>query len=105
MQYPRPSPHSPIWSQTVLHSAVSCGSNSLLVPEPQLSHSSLSVCESLYWLDNSVMPYFYEEFSRKALLSLTSTYKDIIAYLIFYSILIIGFAVAATQLINLAPGV
>ena len=51
------------------------------------------------------MPYFYESFSRKAALSLLSTYRDIIAYLIFYGILIFSFAFAANQLVNLAPDV
>lgn len=49
------------------------------------------------------MPYLYEKFSEKAAVSLLSTYKDIIAYLIFYSILIFGFAFAANQLVNLPP--
>lgn len=51
------------------------------------------------------MPYFYEPFSRKAITSLISTYRDIIAYLIFYGILIFGFAFAANQVVNLPDGV
>lgn len=38
-------------------------------------------------------------------MSLLSTYKDIISYLIFYGILIFGFAFAANQLVTLSPDV
>lgn len=55
-------------------------------------------------LSNAVMPYFYDYFSRKALYALYGAGKDIIVYLIFYTILIMAFSIVATQIINLPPG-
>lgn len=50
-----------------------------------------------------VMPYFYDYFSRKALHSLWSAGKDIIVYLIFYTIVIMAFSIVGNQIINLPP--
>jgi hypothetical protein len=49
----------------------------------------------------TVMPYFYNFFCRKTLHSLYSAGKDIIVYLVFYTIIIMTFSIVATHIINL----
>jgi hypothetical protein len=62
------------------------------------------ILRSCKFIVNIVMPYFYNFFCRKALHSLYSAGKDIIVYLVFYTILIMTFSIVGTQIINLPDG-
>ena len=62
----------------------------------------LRACKPFY---DSVIPYFYDYFCRKALHSLYGASKDIFVYLIFYAILVLGFSIISTQIITLPPDV
>jgi hypothetical protein len=70
-----------------------------------ISAKAIPNATCLYFTINSVTPYFYDYFSRKALNALYGAGKDIIVYLIFYTILIMAFSIVASQIINLPPGV
>lgn len=48
-----------------------------------------------------MLPIFYDTNVRKAFQALLSSYKDIFVYIFFYTIVIVGFAVIANQIIQL----
>ena len=52
-------------------------------------------------LFRAILPIFYDNFLRKSFSALLFSYKDIIVYLIFYSIVIFSFAVIGNQIIQI----
>jgi hypothetical protein len=53
----------------------------------------------VYVFDYSVLPYFYNDFSRKAFQSFVGVHKDIVAYLVFYFSIIYAFGILGSQII------
>lgn len=52
----------------------------------------------------AAIPLFYDSFIRKSFQALFSCYKDIIVYLMFYAMVIVGFAIVGNQIIQIPAG-
>ena len=57
-------------------------------------------CKVLYIL---VLPIFYDALTRKNFYAFASASKDIIVFLVFYALVIIGFAIVGNQFITVGP--
>jgi hypothetical protein len=53
----------------------------------------------MYFEINLVLPYFYNQFARKAFQSFLGVYQDILAYLVFYFSIIFAFGIIGAQVI------
>lgn len=58
----------------------------------------------IFRIFRATIPLFYDNFIRKSFQALISCYKDIVVYLMFYTMVIVGFAIVGNQIIVMPPG-
>jgi hypothetical protein len=61
----------------------------------------LRACTHLIYL---VLPAVFDSEVKKTLIALFSAYKDFIVFIIYYSVIIFGFALIGTKVLTFDPG-